>query len=632
MQALPARLITAAALGAVALVTVPPAAALTLDDNDDISLGVRAYVNARIATESTDRSYTLRLRPDGSAATNSNGFPIVARRSQTFPHSPAGHIRQNRFFVEAEWKHKLDRLVKKGVGPLWLLNELPFRVRRLRYGLTYRGEFDGIYDWGPSEYRDAWNAGQFPTSEGDVVPANPSAPLVQTPEVCNSFPSTPACKRLVDVPGGRRDLRDDAVHRSRLFQAYIEADLGRRLWVRFGRQIVAWGETDNFRLLDNINPIDSSFGGFLVSLHERRVPLDMLRAQYRIGELGPLYEMFVDAYAAIDDRVGYAPGVPKGSPWTFPNNGEPSPLSQTFIESPDRTFEDMRGGARVVFNWLDATFSLAHYYTYLDRPAVQVAIDKGFPAFSFPDGYSSHFHLTPERTQISGGTATFPVPLDVARFLRLSGQPIIRTEVAYFHDEPRYRQSEIDPFVVDRLVSPSGPEVRGKRRTGDSFNFVLGVDLNQFIRFLNPRQSFFISTQFFYKHLIDAADRTEIPGRFEPLDGEVLPAVQYFTQAPTLELVSYATEPVFVKEPTDQFLHTLLVSTSYMSSKVNPQLTLFYDWGGALVVQPAVTFLYDPFRFTIDYTFIHASTLKGGSGVSLLRDRDNVQLRFEYVL
>ena len=77
---------------------------------------------------------------------------------------------------------------------------------------------------------------------------------------------------------------------------------------------------------------------------------------------------------------------------------------------------------------------------------------------------------------------------------------------------------------------------------------------------------------------------------------------------------------------------TLLISTSYFSSQVNPQILLFYDWGGAILFQPGITFLRDPFRFIVDYTLIEASTLKGGSGVALLRDRDNIQFRIEYVL
>jgi hypothetical protein len=69
-----------------------------------------------------------------------------------------------------------------------------------------------------------------------------------------------------------------------------------------------------------------------------------------------------------------------------------------------------------------------------------------------------------------------------------------------------------------------------------------------------------------------------------------------------------------------------------MSGKINPALAFFYDWGGAIVVQPQVTFLHDPFRFAIDYSFLTANKLKAGSGISLLRDRDNVQFRFEYVI
>jgi hypothetical protein len=213
--------------------------------------------------------------------------------------------------------------------------------------------------------------------------------------------------------------------------------------------------------------------------------------------------------------------------------------------------------------------------------------------------------------------------------LYLSGQPIIRSEFAYFSNEPRYRQSEIDPFVIYR--SPGRPR-RGARRRGDSVNFVVGIDLNQFLRVLNPHQSIFISTQFFYKHLVNAADSGKLKfGNFSVEEGEVLPVPARFVQ-PELLNQFYATEPVYVRQPTDQFLQTLLIGTSYLSSQVNPQFLVFYDWGGALLFQPGVTFVRDPFRFTVDYTIIHANTLKGGSGISLLRDRDNIQFRLEYVL
>ena len=44
------------------------------------------------------------------------------------------------------------------------------------------------------------------------------------------------------------------------------------VFVRFGRQNLVWGETDVFRLLDNINPTDSSFGGFFIDSGQAGVP------------------------------------------------------------------------------------------------------------------------------------------------------------------------------------------------------------------------------------------------------------------------------------------------------------------------------------------------------------------------
>ena len=82
----------------------------------------------------------------------------------------------------------------------------------------------------------------------------------------------------------------------------------------------------------------------------------------------------------------------------------------------------------------------------------------------------------------------------------------------------------------------------------------------------------------------------------------------------------------------DTFLNTLLVGTSYFSGQVAPALGVFYDWGGAVVAQPQVTLIRDPFRFTISYSYLYATTLKGGSGISLLRDRDNVLFQLEYVI
>jgi hypothetical protein len=620
-----------AVLSAAALGIAVRAHGAAVDANGDITLGVRAYTAARVGTENTDE--TIRFQQGDPQCPAGSGLICQSYRSLTFPVSPAGHLRQSRYFVEAELRHKLDRLIREGFGPFSLLNDLPFKMRNVGYTLVYRGEYDGVYDYGPAEYRTAY---QF-----------------YNPVLVPPFGNKPA-----DVGLYRKKLRNASVDRQRLFQAFVEADMG-RLFIRFGRQILAWGETDVFRLLDNINPIDNSFGGFLVPLDERRVPLDMLRASFAIPTIPhvPFYEMFLEGFGAFDNATAIKPGIQVGSPWQLPNL-VPSATLLTLKDNPPATFQHMRGGLQFKFNtpmpWIDeAQFGLAHYYTYLDIPAVQTYVAGPPLAFPFPimtgsaNGFLAQAVQSVPTTQITGASTNFSVPAGAARLLGLSGEPIVRSEFAYFHNEARFTQSQLDPFVYG-LNGCSGGTVlpnglcTGGRRTGDSLNYVIGMDLNQFIRPLNHNQSFFISTQFFYKHLRHPAARVPLepppggfylPGQPHTFDGEVLPVPAY-NISPENRNVQFntAVESVFVHNPIDQYLQTLLIATSYYSGQVAPAMAFLYDWSGAFVMQPQVTLSRDPFRFTMGYSFLTAGTLKGASGISLLRDRDNVLFQFEYVL
>ena len=606
------------AIGAMAL--AQPAGAASLDQEGDIKLGVRAYNAARVGTQDTD--ITIIQQAPGR----------ITQRTETFPVSAAGHLRQSRSFVEATLDHDLDRLVKEGFGPLVLLHDLPFKVRRLSYFLSYRGEYEGIYDYGPAEYRTAY---QFYNQT--LVPPSPLGPTI-------------------DVLDYRQRLRSIASLRNRLFQAYVQAEMG-RLFLRFGRQILAWGETDVFRLLDNINPLDNSFGGFLVPLDERRVPIDMLRASYSFGAIPgtPFYETFLEGYAAIDNKVGFSPGIPAGSPWTPPNT-VPSITTLQTIRTPSRTFTDIRGGLQL--KWMSsvplvetATFGLAHYYTYLDNPGIQV-FTQNFPlpiTSGVAQDYSALAVQSAPRVAISGGTMSFAIPPEWARLVFLSSEPIFRSELAYFHNEPRWSQQQLDPFVFALPKGGGPPCPQGHltsdgfctagRRTGDSWNLMIGFDTQQAIRWLNPDASFFISTQFFYKHLRGGLPRTAIvptssplPGQPVIFNGEVGPVQKVIVSPDRWGLPLPAAEPEFVHNPVDQYLQTLLIGTTYLGGKVSPSLSVLFDWSGSVVVQPAATYTYDPFRFVFSYSYLWGSNLRFASGTSLLRDRDNVLFQLEYVL
>src|SRR4029453_13358263 len=74
------------------------------------------------------------------------------------------------------------------------------------------------------------------------------------------------------------------------------------------------------------------------------------------------------------------------------------------------------------------------------------------------------------------------------------------------------------PFVSPRFLAQGRQEaIFGTVLQRDTFNMSIGLDINRFIRQLNPTQTFFISTQFFYKHVFDAPDDLVLPVPFRNL-------------------------------------------------------------------------------------------------------------------
>jgi hypothetical protein len=250
---------------------VARADAITLDDRGEMRFGGRAYTAVRIGTEKM----------------GGEDDPV------TFPGSAAGHVRQHRYFLELKLDHDIKRLGTTTKGPAWLLGWM--NPSKLAYSVQYRGEGEGIYDYGPSEFSHQF--GKTLRVKNDVPNVPPSLTNVIPPEYV---------RQRVDR------LRRIARQRHRLFSAYLDVEKG-PVFVRVGRQILAWGETDIFRLLDNINPLDDSFGGFFIALDERRKPIEMIRASYAFGSIGPLHDGFLEGFAAAGNRVSTWPGIPAGS-------------------------------------------------------------------------------------------------------------------------------------------------------------------------------------------------------------------------------------------------------------------------------------------------------------------------------
>ena len=204
-------------LAALALSIGAPRAAhgLVLDDRGEMRLGMRAYTAVRVGTEKM----------------GSDDDPL------TWPGSAAGHVRQHRYFLELKLDHDIRRLATTGWGAARLFGWLD--PDTLKYSLQYRGEGEGIYDYGPSEYSD---------QGAKLRRVRLNTPELEIPGLANLKRTLPE-----EYIRDRIDrLNNRARQRHRLFLAYIDFDKG-PFFMRIGRQILAWGETDIFRALQLLN-------------------------------------------------------------------------------------------------------------------------------------------------------------------------------------------------------------------------------------------------------------------------------------------------------------------------------------------------------------------------------------------
>lgn len=180
----------------------------------------------------------------------------------------------------------------------WLQNgkfidkiDVPF-IERSKLYLLYRGVYDGFYDIKPSDSQ----VGQ--TRWDDLVGGS-----------------------INNLSGQQRS---DDKFENRLREAYVDLKLkGAPLSFRLGRQQVIWGESDQFRLMDIWNPLDTSWHVQQESWDNIRIPLWLAKGLWDIGDLGPLSNTFLEVVYNPGDfqpgaKVAFLP-----QPWGLPF---PNPL------------------------------------------------------------------------------------------------------------------------------------------------------------------------------------------------------------------------------------------------------------------------------------------------------------------
>jgi hypothetical protein len=329
------------------------------------------------------------------------------------------------------------------------------------------------------------------------------------------------------------------------------------LFLRVGKQQVVWGRTDLFRVLDIVNPVDYSRQNIYDELEDIRIPQWIATAEYRWGATKLFEDINVqlvwnfDEFRPNDLGQGGTPYsiLDAGSFFRAMNNcwengctvsnfvpaaalgipDDPGLVSADFapgvigIRDVDLPDGHDQGGIKLEGVYNSVGFSLNYYHFYQQLPVLQGGIPamNAFTGEVKPWDYLIAFDIAFPEVDLLGGSLDFYIdPL----------KTVFRVEATYTTGEEF--ANTLDP----QLYSDS-----------DMFRWVLGIDRNTFIPFLNKNRAFLISGQIFGEHMLDH------------------------------ELERRALGNVGIPNWEDNYTFTLLVKGWWKSDTISPQIITAWD-------------------------------------------------------
>jgi hypothetical protein len=379
--------------------------------------------------------------------------------------------------------------------------------------------------------------------------------------------------------------QQEKLHRKfeyKLREAYLDLALP-PLSLRLGRQQVVWGETDNFRALDVINPLDLRWHWSRESWEDIRIPLWMARATYDIGKLGPLEESFVEGIWIPWDFQRNKITTDPRRPWAFIGGGLRTVANTAIIDGkvydlqvlrlddkPGHAVENSQAGLRFKGIWRGIDFSLNYLYLLSADTGIKVRRDLSSRSeVPTPAGAAGTLHSVIETVNPRSHVVGFAANYSEEQYT----QSMFRLETALTSGVPvRLRAGS------PRRLDPENNSFDTVRRTV----VMLAFDRPSWIRSLNSLRTFFLTGQFFWRHYLDYSRlfRGASSVRHAILDEQVLPD----------RFISVNND----KLTKDELVMTFAASTSYGSGGL---------W------QPLCVFAYDPIstggynRLSIDYLF-----------------------------
>ena len=431
------------------------------------------------------------------------------------------------------------------------------------------------------------------------------------------------------------------------WEAVLDVSPTDRLKVRIGRQFISWGETDGVRLLDVINPQDSTFSPpaapNLFNLDETRIPSWGLRTLYTIRPVSnTILEFFAlpgfwdEAKQRVDDVVGANDTTDRKvryGRWsahpetrltflssTGPRNAFANMFTNPFVcvgnsascvvlpttsrELPDAG-DSWKIGTRVSHAIGKLNFSLGYIWGYNPQGSDMVfkLTDKkqiqcpGTVPPVPPVCTQAFLRLMNDRTNIFAGQFNYPVG-DV---FTIPVNTTVRGELAFLPDKPYNISNFRNPALGLRAsADPKYPTGIAEKNT---FSYALGFDRTTLIPFLHPDdpwRAFSLSFQIFQSVIFDHEK-----------------GLRPFFVASQIKKVST--------------LLTFRIGTGYLGDTILPDVFVGYDPEGYWSANPSISYV-PPGNEKVRFSLVGA--FYGGhnkfKSLGFFSEKDSVFLKMRY--
>lgn len=396
--------------------------------------------------------------------------------------------------------------------------------------------------------------------------------------------------RLFDQSRGRMFIDDQ--YWQVLKSAWVNWSPGN--WnIRLGKQIVVWGQTDGFRLMDQINPLDQRRGFQDVEFENTIIPVWLAKIEYYVPNT-PNWISNVGLQFVWDPNITWIanqdilPGNNVGGIWA-PNivlaPGMLMGSANLDVSHPDDFDQSGDKFAARLQGIIDNTLiTLNGFYgrnndfllRMIGQKAPTVASNGSLLLHPTLQGYYPFFKFV-------GGTLSRDFPSLKASCLG-GVAPTLRIESLYAFGSS---------FVNNKT---------NQFEQHDEWRTALGVDWKVKINPLNPITYFFISGQLYYRRIMD------YPRFADPALSEAL------------------LTPV----EANNYMATLMINTSYFHNKLTPSFFWMRD----------ITSDSDFFRFQLDYDYSNLWHYEAGvvaffgghqnAGFQVFQNKDQIYFKISY--